>query len=445
MTKKTIHVGLIGFGTVGTGMASVLMEQEHLITRRLGARLALSQIADIDIKRSRGIKVKDNILTTNPYDIINNPKIDIVVECVGGIDLPYKFILDAIAQGKHIVTANKALLATHGEEVFKAAEAAFVEVSFEGAVGGGIPIIRAIKQGLSADKIIALFGIVNGTSNYILTKMSEERRGFSEVLKEAQSLGYAEANPALDVGGGDSAHKLAILASLSFGTPISIQDIFTEGIDKVAPQDIAFAEAFGYKMKLLAIAKNDNVKLEVRVHPTMIPKDDMLAKVNGVFNAISVVGESVGETFFYGRGAGSMPTGSAVASDLIDIARNILYGEAHHRIRVPHTGTISSERVVLPIKPMAEIESSYYLRFMVEDRPGVLSTISGVLGRHHISIASVIQQGRKEAGAVPLVMMTHKAREKDIQMALEKINQSDSVYKPTVLIRVEGKDRKDQR
>jgi homoserine dehydrogenase len=465
MTKKTINVGLIGFGTVGTGMASVLIEQENRIARRLGAHLLLTQIADCDIKRSRGINIKKNILTTDPYDIIRNPKNDIVVELIGGIDTAYKLILDAIAHGKHVVTANKALLATHGEAIFKAAESAGVEVLFEGAVGGGIPIIRAIKEGLSADKITALFGIVNGTSNYILTKMSDEGSAFAEVLKEAQSLGYAEADPTLDVGGGDSAHKLAILALLAFGTPISVKDIFTEGIDKVAPQDIAFAEAFGYKMKLLAIAKLVDGKLEARVHPTMIPKDEILAKVNGVFNAIGVVGKSVGETLFYGRGAGAMPTGSAVVSDLIAIARNILTSDGSpHCIPVPSTGMISSKRVILPIRPMAEIESRYYLRFMVKDSPGVLSRISGVLGRHHISIASVIQQGAmttsttKEAGAVPLVMMTHKAREKDIQMALKKINQSNSVYKPqgphpsqrshlsqgafppTVLIRVEDKD-----
>ena len=443
MIKKTIHIGLIGLGTVGTGMASVLIEQEELITRRLGARLLLTQIADMDIKRSRGIKIKKSILTTDPYDIIRNPKVDIVVELIGGVDTAYKLILDAIAHGKHVVTANKALLATHGEEIFKAAELAGIEVLFEGAVGGGIPIIRAIKEGFSADKITSLFGIVNGTSNYILTKMSDEGRGFSEVLEDAQSLGYAEADPTLDVGGGDSAHKLAILAMLSFGTSVSVKDIFTEGIDKVAPQDIVFAEQFGYKMKLLAIAKQDKETLEVRVHPTMIPKNEILAKVNGVFNAICIVGQSVGETLFYGRGAGSMPTGSAVVSDLIAIARNILCngkGRALLHFPVPQEGMISSERVFLPIKPMEEIESRYYLRFMVEDMPGVLSIISGVLGKHHIGIASVIQQGRKEAGAVPLVMMTHKAREKDVQMALKKINQSNSVYKPTVLIRVEGKD-----
>jgi homoserine dehydrogenase len=442
MIKKAIHVGLIGFGTVGTGMAAVLIEHAELIARRVGAKILLTQIADVDIKRSRGIKIKNNILTTDPYDIIRNPKNDIVVELIGGIDIPYKLILDAIAHGKHVVTANKALLATHGEAIFKAAEKAGVEVLFEGAVGGGIPIIRAIKEGLSADKIVGLFGILNGTSNYILTKMSAEGRDFSEVLKEAQSLGYAEANPKLDVGGGDSAHKLAILALLAFGTPISIDDIFTEGIDKISPQDIAFASEFGYTMKLLAIAKEVAGKLEARVHPTMIPKDEILAKVNGVFNAIGILGKSVGETLFYGRGAGAMPTGSAVVSDLIAIARNILnqsHDDKPHR-SLPATGMISGERVVLPIKPMSEIESRYYLRFMVEDFPGVLSKISGVLGRHHIGIASVIQQGRKEAGAVPLVMMTHKAREKDVQMALQKINQSDCVYKNAVLIRVEDKE-----
>jgi homoserine dehydrogenase len=449
--KKTIQVGLIGFGTVGTGMASILIEREAEISGRLGIPLQLTQIADLDIKRKRPVKVPKNRLTTNVRDVLSNPNIDIVVELIGGIHPAREFILDAISHGKHVVTANKALLAYHGEEIFKAADAAGVEVGFEAAVGGGIPIIRAIKEGLSGDKISAIFGIVNGTSNYILTQMSEQMAAFPEALKEAQSLGYAEADPALDIGGGDSAHKLAILAALAFGTPVPIKNIYTEGIAHITPLDIAYAEKFGYKMKLLAIAKRVSGKMEARVHPTMVPKETILAKVNGVFNAICVVGESVGETLFYGRGAGAAPTGSAVVADLIDIARNIrqraetnCVGRGEYTdeitpmpIRVPHTGTLSAHRVVLPIQPMEEIESRYYLRFMVEDEPGVLSKISGVLGRHHISIASVIQQGRKEAGAVPLVMMTHRSREKDIQAALGTINRGDMLYKPTTLIRVE--------
>ncbi len=437
--RDRIRLGLIGFGTVGSGVVRILTQQKDLIFRRLGATLDIEQIVDIDIKRDRGIKVSKKILSTDPKSIIDNPKIDIVMELVGGTTLAREFILDAIAQGKHVVTANKALLASHGEEIFKAADKQGVDLGFEASVGGGIPIIRSIKEGLSGENILNIFGIVNGTSNYILTQMSEGGRGFSDVLKEAQSLGYAEADPTLDVGGGDSAHKLAILASLAYGTPVPIEDVYTEGIDKVTPLDIAFAQEFGYKMKLLAIAKLSDGKIEARVHPTMIPEDEILAKVNGVYNAIGIVGESVGETLFYGRGAGSMPTGSAVVSDLIDIARNVIHGPG---TRVPHVAYLPAGRNRLPIKPMEEIWSHYYLRFMVEDRPGVLSKISGVLGKHHISISSVIQQGRKKSakGGVQLVMMTHQAREKDIQAALKKINQSDSVFEPTVLIRVEGEE-----
>ncbi|MEK7702910.1 MAG: homoserine dehydrogenase [Nitrospirota bacterium] len=458
--RKEIQVGLIGFGTVGTGMAAILAERKTEIAGRLGAPLHLAQIADLDIKRKRSVKLQKNILTQNVHDVLSNPKIDIVVELIGGIHPAREFILDAIAHGKHVVTANKALLAYHGEEIFKAADEAGVEVGFEAAVGGGIPIIRAMKEGLSGDKISAIFGIVNGTSNYILTQMSEEMTAFPEALKEAQTLGYAESDPTLDIGGGDSAHKLAILAALAFGTPVPIKEIYTEGIAHITPLDIAYAEEFGYKMKLLAIAKRVAGSMEARVHPTMVPKETILAKVNGVFNAICVVGESVGETLFYGRGAGLAPTGAAVVSDLIDIARNIRQraeanvtspvgrGKYPNTVtsdktnpfpsRVPHTGTLSAHRTILPIQPMEQIESRYYLRFMVEDQPGVLSKISGVLGRHHISIASVIQQRRKESSAVPLVMMTHRSREKDIQSALRTINQSEWVYKPTTLIRVEG-------
>ncbi len=432
---KTIRVGLIGFGTVGTGVVKILTEQNELLARRLGVPMVLSRIADIDIKRNRGVHVPKGILTTDPKEVIRDPDIDIVVELIGGIDPAGRFIKEALRSGKHVVTANKALLAAHGETLFKLADEQKLQIGFEGSVGGGIPIIRAIKEGLSAEKISAIFGIVNGTSNYILTKMSEEGRAFSDVLKEAQTLGYAEADPTLDIGGGDSAHKLAILTALAFGTTVPIQAVYTEGIDSVTPLDIAFAREFGYTMKLLAIAKCSDGKIEARVHPTMVPREYLLSQVGGVFNAIYIVGEAMGSTLFYGRGAGSLPTGSAVVSDLIDIARNMLHGSMG---RVPHTGYLSSERITLPIKPMDEIRSGYYLRFMVEDRPGVLSEISGVLGRHHISIASVIQQGRKEAGAVPLVMMTHQAREKDIQAALKKIDRSDAVYKPTVLIRVEG-------
>ena len=441
--KASIHVGLIGCGTVGSGVVRILTRERDLIARRLGAQIEITQIADIDPNRCHAVHLPKEVFTTDPEQLIHNPSIDIIVELIGGIHPARELILAAVQNGKHLVTANKALLALHGEEIFKAAEEQNVEIGFEASVGGGIPILRAIREGFSGEKISEIFGIVNGTCNYILTKMSEEKSDFLEVLKEAQSLGYAEANPAMDVGGGDSAHKLALLASLAFGTPVSVHEVYTEGIDHLMPLDLSFAETLGYKMKLLAITKiSSSGELQVRVHPTLISKDEILAKVNGVFNAIYIRGESVGESLFYGRGAGSMPTGSAVVSDLIDISRNIIHQSP---IRVPPMAYIPSQRITIPIQPMEETECCYYLRFRVEDRHGVLAEIAGALGEHQISIASVIQQKRKEAEVaddkrgVHLVMMTHQAIEKNIQAALAKINQSGFVFEPTVIIRVEEK------
>ena len=436
--RASIRVGLIGCGTVGSGVVRILTQERDLIFRRLGAYIEIAQIADIDPNRYEAVHLPKSLFTTDPEQLIHNPSIDIVIELIGGIDPARQFILAAINNGKHLVTANKALLALHGEEIFKAAEIQKVEIGFEASVGGGIPILRAIREGFSGEKIVAIFGIVNGTCNYILTKMSEEKGDFSAVLKEAQALGYAEANPTMDIGGGDSAHKLAILASLVYGTPVPVKEIYTEGIDHLAALDLSFAETLGYKMKLLAITKLENGEIQARVHPTLILKDEIIAKVNGVFNAIYVMGESVGGSMFYGRGAGSMPTGSAVVSDLIDISRNILRGS---QTRVPPLAYLPSERITIPIQPMEATTCCYYLRFRVEDRPGVLAEISGVLGEHQISIASVIQQKRKgiEEKGVHLVMMTHQAIEKNIQAALTKINQSGFVFEPTVLIRVEEK------
>ena len=440
--RASIHVGVIGCGTVGSGVVRILMQEKELIARRLGASIELTQIADIDPNRYQALNLPETLFTTDANQLIHHPKIDIVVELMGGINPARQFILTAIENGKHVVTANKALLALHGEEIFKAAEKQKIDIGFEASVGGGIPILRAIREGFSGEKISAIFGIVNGTCNYILTKMSEEGGDFSAVLKEAQALGYAESDPTLDIGGGDSAHKLAILASLAFGTPVPVKEVYTEGIDHLTALDLSFAETLGYKMKLLAITKLSHGELQIRVHPTLIAKDEILAKVNGVFNAIYIRGESVGESLFYGRGAGSMPTGSAVVSDIIDISRNILHGST---TRTPPLGYLPSQRVTLPIQPMEETVCCYYLRFRVEDRHGVLAEIAGVLGEHQISIASVIQQGGKGAeGAdagqgVHLVMMTHQAIEKDIQAALTKINRSSFVFEPTVLIRVEAK------
>jgi len=422
---------------VGTGLVKILLQQNDLLLRRLGLPLEIVSIADQDIERDRGISLPPGVLTTNAAKIIRDPEIDIVVELIGGTGPAKQYMLDAIERGKHVVTANKALLATHGEEIFQAAAKNEVDVGFEASVCGAIPILRSMKEGLVAEEISAIYGIVNGTCNYILTKMSEEDKVFSDVLQEAQDLGYAEADPTLDIDGADSAHKLAILANLAFGTPISLKDIYTEGLKRVSSIDIDFAEKFGYKIKLLAIAKSANGEIEARVHPTMIRKDTLLSKVDGVFNAVYLIGDSAGEVLFYGKGAGALPTGSAVVSDIVSLARDIIKGASG---RVPSNAYTAPSRKKLRVKGIEEIESLYYLRFMAEDDPGVLSKISGILGENHIGISSVIQQGRKIGGHVPLVMMTHRAGEKDIRQALSKIDEMDYVSEQTILIRVEGDD-----
>jgi homoserine dehydrogenase len=331
-----------------------------------------------------------------------------------------------------VVTANKALLAVHGEEIYAAAGKAGVTVGFEASVAGGIPILAAVRTGLAANNIKSIYGIVNGTCNYILTLMTNEGRKFDEVLKEAQAKGYAEADPTFDIEGIDSAHKLAVLTMLAYGTPVKFDSIYTEGISKIMPIDIEFAKDLGYKIKLLAITKMVNNEVEARVHPTMLPLNYPIAQVDGVFNALSIVGDAVGSTMFYGRGAGDMPTGSAVVGDIIDIGRDILCGCAD---RSPVAAF--RERFPLAIRAMDDISCCYYLRFSVMDKPGVLSRVSGVLGKNNISISSVIQKGRGAAEAVPLVMMSHEAVERDVRRALDEINKMDCVAGPTMVIRVE--------
>jgi len=432
--KDSINIGIIGFGTVGTGVAKILLKKRRELQKRLGFPLILGRIADIDIKRKRGIKLSKGILTNDVEAVLNNPYIDIIVELIGGIHPAKEIILTAIKKGKHVVTANKALLATEGIDIFRAVKRKKVEVGFEGAVAGSIPIVKIVREALVGNKIQAIYGIINGTANYILTKMTEEKIEFSEALREAQTLGYAEADPSLDVGGIDSAHKLAILASLSFGIPISFKKIYTEGITKITPLDIEFASELGYKIKLLAIAKQSNKEVELRVHPTMLPKEYLISDVGGVFNAIYIKGDAIGSALYYGKGAGEMPTGSAVVSDIVDIARDIKAGSIGgiHGIGIP-------ERSEIKIKNMQDVLSQYYLRFSAIDKPGVLSRISGVLGNHNISIKSVIQKGRKKEKAVPLVVMTHEAREKDVVSALKEINRLPAVTDRTTFIRVEGR------
>lgn len=433
MNKNGIHVGIIGFGTVGTGTAKILLRKRKKLERELGFPLVLKNIADIDIRKDRGIKLSRGILTHDAERLLHDPDIDIIVELVGGIHSAKKIIQEAIRNGKHVVTANKALLAEAGNEVFKSAAKNKVGIGFEASVAGSIPVIKVIRESLIGNDITNIYGIINGTANYILTQMTDEGMDFTTALQEAQALGYAEADPTFDIEGVDSAHKLAILASLAFGIPFAFKRIYTEGITAITPLDIQFALEFGYKIKLLAIAKQTGNDIELRVHPTMLPKHDIISDVNGVFNAIYIEGDATGAALYYGKGAGEMPTASAVVSDIADIARNIKSCTAN-RI----CGVDMSERADVAIKKMEDIRTSYYLRFSATDKPGVLSRISGILGSHNISIMSMIQKGRKKEKAVPVVMMTHEAREKDMARALKEINRLSVVSAKTMYLRVEG-------
>jgi homoserine dehydrogenase len=370
--------------------------------------------------------------------VLGDPRIDIVVELMGGIHPAKEFVLEAIRNGKHVVTANKALLATEGNEIFRAAAAQGVDVGFEASVAGGIPIIKVLREGLVANHIVAVYGIINGTSNYILTMLTEEKVEFSDALREAQRLGYAEADPTFDIEGFDAAHKLTILSSLAYGIPLSYEQVHKEGITKITAEDIDFASELGYKVKPLAIAKASAGEIELRVHPTMVSNHYLISKVDGVFNAVYVEGDAVGSSLYYGRGAGDLPTGSAVVADIVDIGRRIASGG---RV-VPRLRAFSAQGGEGPrIKTIAEIESMYYFRFSAFDKPGVLSKIAGVLGGNDISIASVIQKGRRLGGSVPLVVLTHRARERDVLSALDQIDRLPVVSDRTLFIRVEGEEQ----
>jgi len=433
---KEIKVGLIGFGTVGAGVVKILQKNYRLIEKRMGAKIILKRIVDIDLKTDRGVKLKPGVLTRRAEDVIEDPEIGIVMELIGGIEPAKNYILNAIRNHKHIVTANKALLALHGDEIFREAHRFGVDVNFEASVGGGIPLIRSIKEGLVANRIQSIFGILNGTSNYILSKMTDEGRNFKEVLKEAQERGYAEADPTFDIEGIDAAHKLAILIRLAFGTPLRFEEIFIGGISEITPLDIQFGLEFGYRIKLLAIAKIDQGKIEARVHPTLIPERHLISTVEGVFNAIYIKGDAIGPTLFYGQGAGQMPTGSAVISDLVELGRNLLI-QATGR-RVPLLAYQESAIDKISLKKMEDVVMPFYMRISALDRPGVLSKISGILGKNDISIASVIQKGRRIKGAVPIVMMTHEAKEKNVHRALKEIDQLGVILGKTIFIRVEN-------
>ncbi|MEJ2230175.1 MAG: homoserine dehydrogenase [Nitrospirales bacterium] len=413
----------------------ILQENADLITKRVGAPIALARIADLDITTDRGVSVPKGVLTTDVRDILDDPDIDIVVELIGGHEPAKQFILQALERKKCVVTANKALLADHGEDVFEAAFKAGVDLGFEASVGGGIPVIRSLTEGLAANRILSITGIMNGTSNYILTRMTNECRDFGEILEEAKREGYAEADPSLDVDGVDAAHKLAIMVNLAYGTPVPMSAIFIEGISRISTVDIEFARELGFTIKLLGIAKLQENAIEARVHPALVPAGSPIAQVNGVYNAIHLIGDAVGDIVLYGKGAGSLPTASAVVGDIIDLARNRIREAAG---RIPVTSFQWESRMPIDIKPMADIESMYYLRCMVKDQPGVLSKISGILGQRGISISSVLQKGRKEGQTVPLVILTHRSLERAIQSALQEINALPMVSEPTTLLRMEG-------
>lgn len=440
MKKSAVSIGIIGYGTVGTGVVRILLQKHRELQKRLGFPLVIRRIADINIKRKRNIRLPKGVLVADGEKVINDPDIDIVVELIGGIHPAKEYILKAILKGKHVVTANKLLLAKKGAEIFRASKENNIEVGFESAVAGGIPIIKVLRESLIGNRIQSVYGIINGTSNYILTKMTEEGIDFSTALREAQEFGYAEADPALDVGGGDSAHKLTLLASLAFGVPVSFKKVYIEGITHITPQDISFASELGYTIKLLAIAKKTNRDVELRVHPTMLPRGHLISNISGVFNAVYVEGDAIGPALFYGKGAGEMPTGSAVVSDIADIARNIRAGSLS-RIQ----GLGMPEEPLLRIKSMDDVMSRYYLRLNALEKPGVLSRISGILGDNNISIKSVIQKGREKERAVPVVMMTHEANERNMIRALKVINRLPIVSGKVMYIRVEGEEEKDGR
>ncbi len=430
---KPINVGLLGLGTVGSGVARVLLTHREELEEKIGAPVILRSIADLDTASPRkGLTVSELPITADAAKVLEDPEVDIVVELIGGLEPARRFILRALANGKHVVTANKALLATHGEELYAEARKRGLMLAFEAAVAGGIPLIRSVKEGLVANRITSLYGIVNGTSNYILSKMTDEGQEFSRVLAEAQAQGYAEADPTYDVEGIDSAHKLQILATLAFRTSVKLKEIYVEGISKIIPEDIRLAREMGFRIKLLAIAKSADGVLELRVHPTMIPESSPLSAVSGVFNAIFLNGDVVNDLMFYGRGAGQMPTASSVWADIVEIARRLAAGHAAVPQDLPVLG-----RKPLVLKQMEEVRSAYYLYVSALDQPSVLAQVTGILGKYDISIASVIQKVRHQAKAVPVVMMTHEAQEGSLQKALQEINALRVIVAPTRMIRVE--------
>jgi homoserine dehydrogenase len=437
---QEINVGLLGMGTVGEGVAHLLIKNHELIRSRVGRPVRLKRVADIDVSRARNITLENGVFTTDAQAIVNDPDIHIILEMIGGQTIAKELILKAMENGKHVVTANKALLASQGQQIFQAAYEHGIDLAFEPSVGGCMPIIKLLRESLVGNNIYGMTGILNGTCNYILTKISEQGISFESALADAQARGFAEADPSMDVEGFDTAHKLAILTSLAFGMKINFKDIYIEGISRITPLDIKLAAEFGFCIKLLAISKVRDTGVEARVHPTMIACGNILSSVKGSLNAITISGDAVGDLFLSGYGAGMMPTASAVVSDVVDIARNILNRSTG---RVPLQSYQMANIKEIPIIPIERISTHYYIRFSALDQPGVLSKISGILGNHDISINSVQQKGRKQNGSVPIVMLTHRAKEAAMKQALAEIALLNVISHPPTLIRIEDENNEE--
>ncbi len=429
-----IHVGLLGLGTVGGGTLTVLRRNAEEITRRAGREIRVVRAAVRNLDRAKQL-AGDLPLTTNPFDVVDDPAIDIVVELIGGLEPARELVMQAIANGKHVVTANKHLVAKYGNEIFAAAQAKGVMVAFEAAVAGGIPIIKALREGLTANRIEWLAGIINGTSNFILSEMRDKGAAFADVLKQAQELGYAEADPTFDIEGIDAAHKLTILSAIAFGIPMQFDKAYTEGISQLTREDVKYAEELGYRIKLLGIARRADNGIELRVHPTLIPERRLIANVDGAMNAVLVKGDAVGPTLYYGAGAGSEPTASAVVADLVDVTR-LHTADPHHR--VPHLAFQPDQLAATPILPMDEVRTAYYLRLAAFDRPGVLADITRILADGDISIDAMVQKEPADGEEqVTIILLTHVTVEKNVNAAIAKIEALDTVAGKVMRIRLE--------
>lgn len=434
MNKKSqtrINIGLIGFGTIGSGVAKFLLEERRLLLKRTGMDFNLSLVCDKDLSLKRKADLPGFMFTRDASEVIGDPRIHIVVELIGGIHPAKEIVMKALLNGKHVVTANKLLLAAEGKAIFQRAKLSNREIYFEASVAGGIPIIKAIREGMVGNRFSSVFGILNGTSNYILSSMSSDCSSFKAALKEAQSKGYAEKDPSLDIKGLDSSHKLAILSLLAFGRRVDLNDIYVEGIEDISNLDIQYAKELGYGIKLLAIAKRYGNELEVRVHPTLLPSEHLLSSVSGAYNAIFIEADLVGKQLFYGQGAGKLPTASAVISDIVDIGYKIACGKNSAKPVIPKDTEIKR------VRKMDDVVTRYYAHFSAIDKPGVLANIADLLGRYNISIASVVQKERREAHIVPIVMLTHEAKELDMRAALSRINKLPAIKKKSVVIRLE--------